>query len=75
MSRRVKKYSTDIRHAYTYDDNAPGYCSLRDGGNASVAFHYYNRDHLGNNREVVNKSGALEQVTHYYPFGESSGQV
>ncbi len=47
-----------------------GYCSLRDGGgNASVAFHYYNRDHLGNNREVVGEDGTLEQVTHYYPFG------
>ena len=47
-----------------------GYCSLDShGGNASVAFHYYNQDHLGNNREVVAEDGTLEQVTHYYPFG------
>lgn len=47
-----------------------GYCSLRDGsGNAAVAWHYYNQDHLGNNREVVSESGTLEQVTNYYPFG------
>ena len=33
------------------------------------AFHYYNRDHLGNIREVVDASGAVKQVTNYYPFG------
>ena len=47
-----------------------GYCSLSgNSGNASVAFHYYNQDHLGNNREVVAEDGTLEQVTHYYPYG------
>ena len=33
------------------------------------AFYYYNQDHLGNNREVVNASGTVTQVTNYYPFG------
>ena len=27
------------------------------------------RDHLGNIREVISETGAIEQVTHYYPFG------
>ena len=31
--------------------------------------YYYNKDHLGNNREVVNGSGTVQQVTNYYPFG------
>lgn len=31
--------------------------------------YYYNKDHLGNNREVVNASGSVQQVTSYYPFG------
>ena len=31
--------------------------------------YYYNKDHLGNNREVVNASGGVQQVTNYYPFG------
>lgn len=31
--------------------------------------YYYNQDHLGNNREVVNASGNVQQVTNYYPFG------
>ena len=33
------------------------------------AFYYYNKDHLGNIREVVDASGAVKQVTNYYPFG------
>lgn len=35
----------------------------------SLAFYYYNKDHLGNNREVVNAKGNVVQVTNYYPFG------
>ena len=31
------------------------------------AFYYYNQDHLGNNREVVNTKGVVLQVTNYYP--------
>ena len=31
--------------------------------------YYYNKDHLGNIREVVNIGGTVEQVTNYYPFG------
>ena len=32
-------------------------------------FYYYNRDHLGNIREVVNDNGNVVQVNNYYPFG------
>ena len=35
----------------------------------NFAFYYYNQDHLGNIREVVDASGAVKQVTNYYPFG------
>ena len=35
----------------------------------NFAFYYYNKDHLGNIREVVNASGSVQQVTNYYPFG------
>ena len=31
--------------------------------------YYYNRDHLGNVREVVDGSGIVQQLTNYYPFG------
>ena len=53
---------------------------LFDGGyvtfsGATPQFHYYGKDHLGNNRTVVNENGTLEQVTHYYPFGGIMGDI
>ena len=40
-------------------------------------YHFYLKDHLGNNRVVANASGQVEQVNHYYPYGglmaESTG--
>lgn len=30
---------------------------------------YYTKDHLGNNREVLNETGDIVQVNNYYPFG------
>ncbi len=38
-------------------------------GGSLTMFYYYNQDHLGNIREVVNESGTVQQVTNYYPFG------
>ena len=35
----------------------------------NFAFYFYNQDHLGNIREVVDASGNVQQVTNYYPFG------
>lgn len=31
--------------------------------------YFYNRDHLGNNRETLDAEGNVVQVTNYYPFG------
>ena len=43
-----------------------GYCSLKD----NVTFYFYNQDHLGNNRTVINSTtGKAEQTINYYPFG------
>ena len=48
---------------------------LFDGGFADVSssgsfvLFYYNKDHLGNNREALIRSGSVLQVTRYYPFG------
>lgn len=46
-------------------------CSTMDitFNGSTPQYHFYLKDHLGNNREVINESGVLEQVTHYYPFG------
>ena len=35
----------------------------------SLRFRYFNRDHLGNVREVVSEKGEVKQVNAYYPFG------
>ena len=32
-------------------------------------YHYYLKDHRGNNRVVINRSGTVEETNHYYPFG------
>ena len=41
-----------------------GYVTLSDG-----KYHYYLKDHQGNNRVVINQSGTVEETNHYYPFG------
>ena len=41
-----------------------GYVSLDD-----QEYHYYLKDHQGNNRVLVNKNGGVEEINHYYPFG------
>ena len=54
-----------------------GYCQASAySGNASqdnFAFHYYDRDHLGNVRQVIKATGSnkgvLLQSMDYYPFG------
>ena len=45
-----------------------GYCSM--GGGVPMACHFYLKDYQGSNRMVVNAAtDAVEQVTHYYPYG------
>ena len=41
-----------------------GYVTLSDS-----KYHYYLKDHQGNNRVVINQSGTVEETNHYYPFG------
>lgn len=47
--------------------NDVGY-ALYDKDN-NLSFHYYLKDHLGNNRVVVREYGEIEQVNDYYPTG------
>ena len=75
--------STDYIGSFVFEQGtlnkylfAGGYFTLSGG---TPVYHYYTPDHLGNNRAVVNQSGTIEQITHYYPFGSiiadlSSGQ-
>ena len=41
-----------------------GYVTLSDS-----KYHYYLKDHQGNNRVVISQSGTVEETSHYYPFG------
>ena len=72
--------TTDYVGNVVYENNSPkllltdaGYVSLADG-----KYHYYLKDHQGNNRVVIASNGTVEEVNHYYPFGgvfASSGSV
>ena len=50
-----------------------GYCSF--DSNLNPTYHYYEKDHLGSIRMVVNENGTVEQVNHYYPFGGVYGDL
>ena len=45
-----------------------GYVTLSETGMIPT-YHYYLKDHQGNNRVVINQTGIVEEVNHYYPFG------
>ena len=70
----IGKAITEYRGNVIYRDGkvymvlfAGGYATI-DG--TAVTFHYYTQDYLGNNRAVINGStGAIEQLTAYYPYG------
>ena len=69
---------------FIYEDGALK-MMLFDGGYVTFdndntpQYHFYPKDHLGNNRVVADANGYIEQVSHYYPFGglmaESIGDV
>lgn len=48
-----------------------GYVTL---SGTTPTYHYYLKDHQGNNRVVVDQGGTVQQVNHYYPFGGLFGE-
>ena len=45
---------------------------------STPTYYYYLKDHQGNNRVVINSSGTVAEMNHYYPFGSvfaSTGNV
>ncbi len=54
-------YEAGVQKYLLHDE---GYYDLAGG-----SYHYYLKDHLGNNRVVINQSGAVQQTNHYYPYG------
>ncbi len=75
----LSKDSTDYHGGLIIENGVPsmylfegGFVSLKNASTnkPEIAYHYYEKDHLGNNRAVVNEqTGAYEQITNYYPFG------
>ncbi|WP_300908007.1 RHS repeat-associated core domain-containing protein [Muribaculum intestinale] len=71
--------TTDYSGAFVYEDGVLerihldcGYLSYRDSSGSRLAkpeYHFYQRDHLGNNRVDLCSDGSVSQITHYYPFG------
>lgn len=61
-----------------YENGAINRVLIPDGyvsfSGVTPTYHYYLKDHLGNNRVVINQSGAVEEVNHYYPFGGLFGE-
>ena len=63
--------TTDYCGNVVYENDSPklllteeGYVTLPDR-----RYHYYLKDHQGNNRVVIGEDGTVEEVSHYYPFG------
>ena len=71
---------------FIYEDGAlkmmlfdGGYVTFNGTDYNTPQYHFYLKDHLGNNRVVADADGNIEQVNHYYPFGglmaESTGDT
>ncbi len=74
------KDSTDYVGNLVMKNGQPGMYQFA-GGYLSFAnsllsgCHYYIQDYQGSNRMVVNKTGTVEQITHYYPYGGIIGGI
>ncbi|SFG50996.1 RHS repeat-associated core domain-containing protein [Prevotella sp. KH2C16] len=60
--------------SYAYPQGTSPANQATDISQLTPTYHFYVRDHLGNNRLVVDEHGAIEQVNHYYPFGGLMGE-
>ena len=65
--------TTDYCGSVIYEDGVikrilteEGYITL---AGITPTYYYYLKDHLGNNRVVIDSEGAILQTNHYYPFG------
>ena len=44
-----------------------GYYTLSSTG--TPTYHFYLKNHQGNNRVVVTQTDSIVQINHYYPYG------
>lgn len=69
-----KVYENDTLRMSLFDGGYVSYDAKADASSPSPSYHYYVKDHLGDNRVVLGENGAIEQVNHYYPFGGLMGE-
>mgnify|MGYP002412146070 FL=1 len=71
-------FKTDYCGNVIYENGAVSRILTEEGyitlAGTTPTYHYYLKDHQGNNRVVINQSGTVEQVNHYYPFGGLMGE-
>ena len=60
---------------YVYQDGRISMILTPSGYISGNMRYYYLRDNQGNNRVVLNQTGAVQQVNHYYPYGSLMGEV
>ena len=71
----MSKDSTDYIGDFVYHNNKFSRYNWGNGyivptsSSSGYAYRFYFKDHQGNNRVVTTYSGAVKQVTHYYPDG------
>ena len=78
VSAQATPVPTDYCGNMIYENNVLNQI-LVDGGYVTFSgttpqYHFYLKDHLGNNRVVARADGTVEQVNHYYPFGGLMGE-
>lgn len=82
VSYKTSPVSTEVPTDYCdnviYENNVLKQILVDDGyvtfSGSTPVYHFYLKDHLGNNRIVASASGTVEQENHYYPFGGLMGE-
>ena len=62
-------YECDTLKRVLIDGGYITFAGTKGGVLSSPLYHYYVKDHLGNNRVVVNGDGKVEETNSYYPYG------
>ena len=74
----VSQTSTDYCGNVIYENGVLNMILTNEGfitmNGAVPTYHYYLKDHQGNNRVVFNQNGVIEQTNHYYPSGLAFGE-
>lgn len=62
-------YENDTLKRVLIDGGYLTFAHTKGGSLSAPQYHFYMKDHLGNNRVVVDGSGKVEEDNNYYPYG------